>query len=109
MSCACRQQLQNRPAGAAPGSGETGAGETGAVPGRPRGEHSWAEALGPEGGLGTATEEGTVDGWTGGRADGGRADGGRALGTPWGLDAEVTQEGRKERPSSIRFLKLFLE
>lgn len=64
MSCACRQQLQNRPAGAAPGSGETGSGETGAVPGRPRGEHSWAEALGPEGGLGMATEEGTVDGWT---------------------------------------------
>lgn len=42
--------------------------------------------------------------WTGGRADGGRA-----LGTPWGLDAEVTQEGREERPSSIRFLELFLE
>lgn len=101
MSCACRQQLQNRPAGAAPGSGETGSGETGAVPGRPRGEYSWAEALGPEGGLGTAMEEGTVDGWT--------VDGGRALGAPWGLDAEVTQEGREERPSSIRFLELFLE
>lgn len=45
----------------------------------------------------------------GGRWTGGRADGGRALGAPWGLDAEVTQEGREERPSSIRFLELFLE
>lgn len=42
-----------------------------------------------------------MDGWT--------VDGGQALGAPWGLDAEVTQEGREERPSSIRFLKLFLE